>query len=152
MDTSLTQVVVLSLVVITVIVFCIAFLMLVANQFIEDRKEDASREKRLQQVRLERRALILGECLQTFMVLFSICSSVEGISSVDAIGRVVLIIALLALVVRILMFFMQFTIPRIVFAVIGIPAIIIGYVIGNSIVCFSGVALVALAAFGGESK
>ncbi len=86
------------------------------------------------------------------MVLFSICSSIEGISSVDAIGRVVLIIALLALVVRILMFFMQFTIPRIVFAVIGIPAIIIGYVIGNSIVCFFGVALVALAAFGGESK
>jgi hypothetical protein len=47
---------------------------------------------------------------------------------------------------------MKITVLRIILTVIGVPLIIIGYVIGNSIVCFSGVALVALAAFGGESK
>jgi hypothetical protein len=81
-----------------------------------------------------------------------ICSSVEGISCADAIVGTILAVILAALCVPIMMLFMKITVLRIILTVIGVPLIIIGYVIGNSIVCFSGVALVALAAFGGESK
>jgi hypothetical protein len=86
------------------------------------------------------------------MILPSICSSVVGISCTDAIFGTILGLVLVALCVPIMMFVMKVTILRIICVVIGIPLIIIGYVVGNHIVCFSGVALIALAAFGGESK
>lgn len=86
------------------------------------------------------------------MVLFSICSSVGEISCTDAIFGTILALVLIALCVPIMMFLMKVTLLRIICAVIGIPLIITGYIIGNSIICFSGVALVTLAAFGGESK
>lgn len=61
-----------------------------------------------------------------------------------------LVLAVLCLPV--LMFLMRITIGRIIFAVIGIPLLIIGYIQGNPIMSFSGLSLSALALFGGESK
>ena len=79
-------------------------------------------------------------------------SSLGGISCADAILGTILAIVIAILCVPIMTFLMKVTVLRIICVVIGIPLIIVGYVIGNSILCFSGVALVALAAFGGEPK
>ena len=79
-------------------------------------------------------------------------NATEGISCADVIFGAILTLAMIALCVPIMIFCMKVTVLRIILAVIGIPLIIIGYVIGNSIVCFSGVALLVLALFGGESK
>ena len=81
-----------------------------------------------------------------------IANVVGGISCTDVIFGTVIAVVMAILCVPIMMLCMKVTILRIILTVIGIPLSIIGYVMGNSIVCFSGVALVTLAAFGGESK
>jgi len=79
-------------------------------------------------------------------------SSAGRISCIDAIFGTILGLVLVALCVPMMMFVMKITILRIICTVIGISLIIIGYIVSNHFTCFSGAALVALAAFGGESK
>ena len=79
-------------------------------------------------------------------------NATEEISCADMIFGAILTLVMIALCVPIMLFCMKVTILRIILAVIGIPLSIIGYVMGNPIVCFSGVALLVLALFGGESK